>query len=105
MATPEEIALQAQVAALQERIDNYEATLKEARKHIGNLERKSMLYDLLTPSEKIAVDEREASNLAKAQQDAADLELVALLKPEEKAILEARKADPAAVGEITAEKV
>lgn len=91
MATPEEIALQAQVALLQERIDNCEATLKEARKHIGNLERKSMLYDLLTPSEKIELDTREASNLAKAQEDAGKLELIAFATAQELADMSARK--------------
>lgn len=91
MATPEEVALQAQVVLLQERIDNYEATLKEARKHIGNLERKSMLYDLLTPSEKLAVDAREASNLAKAQEDSEKLELIEFATEKELADMAARK--------------
>lgn len=91
MATPEEIALQAQIDLLNERISNYEATLKEARKHIGNLERKSMLYDLLTPSEKLTVDAREASNLAKAQDDADKLELIAFATAQELADMAARK--------------
>lgn len=91
MATPEEIALQAQVALLQERIDNYEATLKETRKFLAAQERKAALYDLLTPSEQLTVDQREAANLAKAQENVEKLSLIEFATEKELLDMAARK--------------